>query len=92
MAPSFPSERESKCERHRTGLLTCAFEPPSQSRTRSVQLQWLKGQIRKVRKALAEILSRPRVKKQQETKQVRSQLRGSDGISPSSRTSWRLLW
>jgi len=92
MAPSFPSERESDCERLRTGLLTCAFEPPSQSRTPSVQLQWLKGQIRKVRKALAEILFRPHVMKRREAKQVRSQLRGSDGISPSSRTSWRLLW
>jgi hypothetical protein len=58
MAPSFPSERESECERLRTGLLTCAFEPPSQSRTPSVQLQWLKGQIRKVRKSLAKILLR----------------------------------
>jgi hypothetical protein len=25
-------------------------------------------------------------------KQGRSQLRGSDGLSPSSRTSWRFLW
>ena len=60
-APSFPSERESECVRRRTGLLTCALKPPSQSRTVSVQLQWLKGQIREVRKALAQILLRPHV-------------------------------
>ena len=63
MAPSFPSERESDCVRRRTGLLTCAFEPPSQSRTPSVQLQWLKGQIRNGRKALAEILLHSHVTK-----------------------------
>jgi hypothetical protein len=87
MAPSFPSERK-RVGAFRTGLLTCAFfSHLPKDEPKRLFFSGCVGSSARGETILAEILLWPIGRA---TKQGRSQLRGSGGVSPPSRASWRL--